>query len=261
LAASLRGSKSPSLAITKRDISKSHERTNKNTNNHPPPPSKRFWQRIPSNATATFRRRFLGTWLDYVESVARQAEHRRAGHIMDLASYFPLRRHTSGAPSTIALYEMDLDIPDEVRAHPALRELEELAVDLIVIANDVLSYNKEQAAGDDAHNLVTILMAERRLGVQAAVDEAGRLARARVERFRDAYARLPRLVGPVDLDVQRLADGMAQCVSGVMHWSYESERYFGTRGLDVKESRVARLLPKVSGAEAMGPVPVDDSKI
>lgn len=67
--------------------------------------------------------------------MARQAEDRSKSHIPDLDSYFPLRRNTSGAPSTIAMYEMDMDIPDEVREHPTLRMLETLAVDLIVIAN------------------------------------------------------------------------------------------------------------------------------
>jgi hypothetical protein len=95
----------------------------------------RFWLRIPETATETFRRRFLGTWVDYVESVAQQAENRSTSYILDLDSYFPLRRHTSGAPSTIALYEMEMDIPDDVREHPNIRELETLAVDLIVIAN------------------------------------------------------------------------------------------------------------------------------
>jgi len=82
-----------------------------------------------------FKRRFLRTWLDYVESVARQAENRSQSQILDLETYFPLRRNTSGAPSTIALYEVDMSIPDHVRDHPAIRELETLAVDLIVIAN------------------------------------------------------------------------------------------------------------------------------
>ena len=100
---------------------------------------RRFWQRLPANATDTFKRRFLGTWLDYVKSVAQQAENRSVSHIMDLETYFPLRRNTSGAPSTIALYELDMNIPDIVREHPTIRELETLAVDLIVIANVRLS--------------------------------------------------------------------------------------------------------------------------
>jgi hypothetical protein len=64
-------------------------------------PPNRFWLRLPKTATKTFKRRFLETWIDYVESVAQQAEHRSESRILDLDSYFPLRRHTSGAPSTI----------------------------------------------------------------------------------------------------------------------------------------------------------------
>lgn len=33
------------------------------------------------------------------------------------------------------MYEIHLDIPDAIREHPVIRELEILAVDLIVIAN------------------------------------------------------------------------------------------------------------------------------
>ncbi|KAL2141606.1 hypothetical protein VTI28DRAFT_2152 [Corynascus sepedonium] len=206
--------------------------------------ARQFWLRLPKTATKTFKRRFLETWIDYVESVAQQAEHRSESRILDLESYFLLRRHTSGAPSTIALCEMDMDIPDYIREHPILRLLETLAVDLIVIGNDLLSYNKEQAVGDDEHNIVTVIMVQFGVDVQEAIDRAGELSREKTDRFNALYGLLPRWVGPVDLDVQRLADGMAQCVSGVLHWSYESHRYFGTRGLVVKRTRTLRLLPR-----------------
>ncbi|KAK4155760.1 isoprenoid synthase domain-containing protein [Chaetomidium leptoderma] len=206
--------------------------------------TRQFWLRLPKTATKTFRRRFLGTWIDYVESVAEQAEHRSKARILDLETYFPLRRNTSGAPSTIALYEIDMDIPDDVRNHPILRRLETLAVDLIVIANDLLSYNKEQAVGDDEHNVVTIIMEQYHMDVQQAVDKAGELSQEMMEHFHALYRQVPRWGGPVDLDVQRLVDGMAQCVSGVLHWSYESQRYFGTQGLVIKRTRTLRLLPK-----------------
>lgn len=73
--------------------------------------------------------------MDYVGSVVQQAEHRSESRILDLEDFLVVRRHTSGAPSTIAFYEMNSDIPDDIREHPILRELETLAVDLIVIAN------------------------------------------------------------------------------------------------------------------------------
>lgn len=123
LAASLRGSKILFRLLDSKTLPSALTQRN------------RFWLRIPEAATETFRRRFLLTWIDYVESVARQAEYRSKSHILDLDRYFNLRRHTSGAPSTIALYEMDMNIPDDVRENVIIRELETLAVDLIVIVN------------------------------------------------------------------------------------------------------------------------------
>jgi hypothetical protein len=162
--------------------------------------------------------------------------------------------------------------------------LEVLAVDLIVIANvsvvpspmmriypvdvgspsasaqDLLSYNKEQAVGDDEHNIVTVIMKQFQVGVQQAIDKAGELSHEKMEKFCALYQHLPRWVGPVDLDVQKLVDGMAQCVSGVLHWSYESQRYFGTRGLEVKRTRMVHLLPRMKaigggGGVRLGPGP------
>lgn len=86
------------------------------------------------------------------------------------------------------------------------------------------------------------------MDLQQAIDKAGELSNERMDQFNALYQAVPRWVGPIDVDVQRLVDGMAQCVSGVMHWSYESQRYFGTRGLVVKRTRTLQLLPKTKTA-------------
>lgn len=122
-----------------------------------------------------------------------------------------------------------------------------------------MSYNKEQAIGDDEHNIVTVIMRQFGLDLQAAINEAGDMCAARVERFYKLYLGLPRWVGPVDLDVQKLVDGMGLCVGGVMHWSYESQRYFGKRGLEIKQSRTLHLLPRVAGVT--GTILLDDGKM
>lgn len=96
------------------------------------------------------------------------------------------------------------------------------------------------------------------LNVQEAFDYAGELSRRKMQRFYALYDRLPRWMGPVGLAVQRLVDGIAQCVSGTMHWSYESERYFGKRGPAIKQSRVLGLLPRVYGDGLVGSVRIDD---
>lgn len=193
-------------------------------------------------------------------AVARQAEDRTRSHIPDLDTFLQLRRLSSGGAPTIVLHEMDLDIPDEIRQHPTIVELETIAVELICIANDILSYNKEQAVGDEEHNMITVIMKQFGLDVQSALDMAGDMSTARIKRFYTLYSTIPRWLGPVDLDVQKLVDGMAMCVSGVLHWSYESQRYFGKRGIEVKKSRYLHLLPQVAD-EGLGPVPVDDTKM
>lgn len=81
------------------------------------------------------------------------------------------------------------------------------------------------------------------MDVQQAVDKAGELFREQAQKFGDLSRQLPRWFGPVDLYVQRLVDGMASCVSANMHWSYETPRYFGSHGLEVKKTRVVNMLP------------------
>ncbi len=61
----------------------------------------------------------------------------------DLQSYLALRRYTIGAEPSFVLNAMHMDLPDHVVAHPALRRLEHLATDMIIIGNDIVSYDRE----------------------------------------------------------------------------------------------------------------------
>jgi hypothetical protein len=86
------------------------------------------------------------------------------------------------------------------------------------------------------------------LGVQQAFDKAGEMYRAKTDRFDALYRQVPRWGGPVDLDVQKFVDGLAVCVGGTLYWSYESQRYFGTHGMEIKEAKTMRLWPQKSKA-------------
>ena len=51
-------------------------------------------------------------------------------------------------------------------------------------------------------------------------------------------------IGGVDLkdeDAAAYVRGIARCVSGVLYWSFESERYFGMQGPAVKIHRTVEL--------------------
>ncbi|KAH6658525.1 terpenoid synthase [Truncatella angustata] len=218
-----------------------------------------FWIQATKISTKSFRRRFLASWEDYLKGTAQQAEDRSRSHIRTVASYLEVRRQTIGVMPSLVFFQIDMDLPDEVLAHRTIKTLEMLAVDLTIIANDLLSYDKEQASSDDEHNLVTIAMKEFDTDVQGAVDWAARIHADLVQQFNYVVRIVPRWGGPVDLDVQTYVDGIGQWVVANVQWSFESERYFGTRGLEVKKTRMLQLLPQGQKAQAeIGPVVVDD---
>ncbi|KAK7731782.1 hypothetical protein SLS53_008603 [Cytospora paraplurivora] len=196
---------------------------------------------------------------DYLQGTAQQAVDRDKSYIRDIDSYLDVRRKTIGVISSFNMLEMDMTIPDKVMHDPVIQELEALAVDLTIIANDVLSYNKEQASGDDQHNLITIVMREKALEVQQAINWAAQLHTDMTEKFNRLFLQIPRWGGPLDWEVQTYMNGVAHWVGANVQWSYESERYFGKRGLEVRESRVLHLSPRKFLMEEIGPVIVDDS--
>ncbi|KAK0629554.1 isoprenoid synthase domain-containing protein [Bombardia bombarda] len=223
--------------------------------------ARQFWLRITKISTKTFQRRFLAAWEEYMHGVAQEAELRARSFIPDFETYFVLRRATIGTGPSFVLAEIDLDIPDYVRRHPIILELEMLVTDLVAIVNDIVSYNKEQASNEEEHNLITVIMKERHMTVQEAIDFAGHLHTSKVDRFNQLYQELPRWGGPIDLSVQKLIDGIAWWESGNLHWSFESGRYFGKRGLEAKMTRSFYLLPKVKGSSMaghIGPLVIED---
>ena len=65
-----------------------------------------------------------------------EAEQQLSGFVIpNVDQYMRLRRATAGALPSLAMAEMDLDLPDEVRYHPVIVELEEIMRDVICVVN------------------------------------------------------------------------------------------------------------------------------
>lgn len=94
-----------------------------------------YWTRVTKISNKTFQRHFLKVWEDYMKGTAQQAEDRDKAHVRDIQSYFQLRRQTSGILPSFAMLEMDKELPDCVLEHPVIKELQLIAMDLIIISN------------------------------------------------------------------------------------------------------------------------------
>ncbi|KAH8829192.1 isoprenoid synthase domain-containing protein [Flagelloscypha sp. PMI_526] len=176
-----------------------------------------YWKRFIKTGSAGAQQRFIETFDAFFQCVTQQAIDRRNGEIPDLESYIIMRRDTSGCRPCWALIEYgnNLDIPEDVMDHPLLRSMGDAANDLVTWSNDLFSYNVEQARGD-THNMVVV-----------AVDFVGDLCKQSIDRFSEDRSRLPSWGEKIDKDVNAYADGLEDWIVGSLHWSFESDRYFG----------------------------------
>ncbi|KZT42148.1 terpenoid synthase [Sistotremastrum suecicum HHB10207 ss-3] len=203
-----------------------------------------FWSRALLSSSRSAAHRFVDHFQNYVDSVVQQAADRDSNHIRSIEDYLILRRHTIGVLPSFDILQMDKDLPDHVVYHPKVLALVELATDMIILANDIYSYNVEQSRGDDAHNLVAVAMKEQNLDVQEAMDYVGRRYYGLRDTFLAGFHDLPSWSPKIDSELKDYIWGVGNWVTANVEWSFESERYFGTRGPEIREHRSVALLPR-----------------
>ncbi|KAG2124659.1 terpenoid synthase [Suillus clintonianus] len=218
--------------------------------------ARQFWERTIRNASGQSQKRFIAAFDEFLEGVVQQAIDRSGHHIRDIQSYFDVRRKSVGARSGFALLELGLDIPDEVISHPVVQDMEMASIDMIFLNNDIASYNVEQARGDEGHNIVTIVMHELDTDVNGAILWVADCHAKLETKFLEAMAAIPKWEELIDSQVREYCDGLGNCVRANNDWSFESERYFGTDGLEVQRKGWLLLMPRdrLKGREEIGPV-------
>ncbi|KAH7920229.1 terpenoid synthase, partial [Leucogyrophana mollusca] len=101
---------------------------------------------------------------------------------------------------------------------------------------DIFSYDVEQKRGD-THNMITVIMHTLGYDLQSAVDFVGRLCKASIYRFNSGRAHIPSWGPDIDPQVETYVLGLQDWIVGSLHWSFETERYFGKRGGEIKDTR------------------------
>ncbi|KAG1732863.1 isoprenoid synthase domain-containing protein [Suillus paluster] len=223
---------------------------------------RQFWARTIQTASMSSQRHFLDSYTAYLRAVVVEALDRDEAHCRSIDDYIKLRRDTVAAKPAIAIHEMGMDLPDEVFYHPAIAALAECIAELMLIDNDMISYNREQAR-DENHNLITIVMLELGLDRSGAMAWAARYHTEVEKRFMDGLAKVPSWGPSIDVLVKEYLDGIATWARGNHSWSYETQRYLGTRGPEIQRTRLVTLLPKVNckAASAAAKVNVADLSI
>ncbi|KAF9007449.1 isoprenoid synthase domain-containing protein [Cyathus striatus] len=207
--------------------------------------TKSFFARFMQTAGPGCRERFIHSMDLFFKAVSQQALDRVQGMIPDLESYISTRRDTSGCKPCFQLIEFAarIDLPQEVVEHPIIQSLEEATNDLVTWSNDLFSYNVEQARSD-THNMVSVIMQENGIDLQETVEIVGQHCKASIERFEADRQLVPSWGQEIDRNVALYIDGLQNWIVGSLHWSFDSERYSGKHGHQIKKHRVVKLLPK-----------------
>ncbi|KAJ3562898.1 hypothetical protein NP233_g9287 [Leucocoprinus birnbaumii] len=216
--------------------------------------AKDFWNRARAIVlpNAPCLGHFLKDWEGFSSNVVQEAEDRMNQRSRGFYDYLKIRRHTSGSYPTLALCEFGLDLPEEVYQHPLFVVLRDQAADLIALINDVYSLAMERSRGLNWHNSVMLVMREQNVGLPEAMDWILDYGQRVVKSFNANVDALPSWGPEVDERVKVYVQGIAQNIRGVDDWTFESHRYFGPKGMEIKRTRMMSPFPPGHGFVRMG---------
>ena len=101
----------------------------------------------------------------------------------------------------------------------------------------------EYSRGLETHNIVTVVMHERKLGYEGAMEWLATFVKQNVTQFLEDRKRLPSWGEDIDRQLKTYVDALGYSVRGYDSWSFESPRYFGAEGKAVQEHRWVTLQP------------------
>jgi len=192
-----------------------------------------FLKAVVDKSSPSFSRRFLKDYETYLRAMVKEAKDRETRSIRhSIEEYLELRRYTGAIKPSFDMIFLPLDIPDWVLEDPRIKELEFMAIEMVAVANDVVSFNVEQARGD-IHNMAIVLMHEHNITVQEAMDRVGQWYHQRARDFVNAMANLPVMDSKKEqVDIRKYVWGLGNWVTANYEWSFESERFWGGMELD-----------------------------
>ncbi|KAJ7618108.1 isoprenoid synthase domain-containing protein [Mycena polygramma] len=218
--------------------------------------TRQFWLLAQKIASSTSQKHFLDSFAGYLEAIIEEAEHRDAGAILSISNYLDTRVANIGAYPCFVPGELHVHLPDDVVNHPSIVELKRLAAHLLILNNDLVSYNKEQAAGRGQYNIVTILLhQDASMDLNAATAWMDTYHRRLQTEFVDGLNSLPDFGPQLDAQVRDYVAHLANWPRAQDCWNFESGRYFGSKGPEIQVTRTVPLLPKVD-ADLKDVVPV-----
>ncbi|MEV5970436.1 terpene synthase family protein [Streptomyces sp. NPDC051921] len=181
-----------------------------------------------------WRQEFNRALARYVDAGVEELANSRAGRVPHLIDYAPFRRESFAAHT--APYSVELAtgarIPERLRGSRTVRGLLAAFMDVMGLANDIASYEREVHEEHDVNNLVVVIATSLGIPLREAVPAAVRLVNTRLRDFeqlrRDGVRRLARRSRsePEErAELETWIGGACSFLSGLYAWYTGAPRY------------------------------------
>ncbi|MCS7483838.1 hypothetical protein ACFFQW_38515 [Umezawaea endophytica] len=172
-----------------------------------------------------WRKRFSRHCWETIEAVVPESDRRRRERVPGVDEYISNRRLVSAGIPLFDLCEFmaGRELPDDVREHPAYREMVMAASEVMAWCNDVASLEKEEAAGE-VDNFVLVLEVAEGLDRSRAVEAVVERVRHRVEEYLLAERSINTYLASraPNFETWRVVD---YCIRSMRHWMVGNVRW------------------------------------
>jgi hypothetical protein len=188
--------------------------------------------RVADRMPEAWLHRFLRHVINYFDAYVRQAAHRRGDQVPDLDVFAQLRRDAGAIMPSFDLVEFveATMLPASLYYSRTYQRLLITAADVVCWTNDLMTFEKEIARGDN-QNLVVVAQHALGFSLERSIDYVDKRAGQQVERFVEAEAELDQV-----FDTLRISDPLRKktltCVTmlkawmrGHVDWGRDTARY------------------------------------
>ncbi|GLB33480.1 hypothetical protein LshimejAT787_0103640 [Lyophyllum shimeji] len=194
---------------------------------------KELASRVVNAVEEPYRSHLIASNVTLAEGTVKEASDRESpSHGLSLEAYMDARRDSVGIQPFFDLQRWisKLDIPQDVLKHPGVMILEEYAINMGAIANDLYSYKKEFFESGAHHNFVAVAMRDPSANVppgdrQKAITHTCKQFTKYLEDFHRQKKELPSFGRDVDKMVEQYSNALLDIVAGSILWSLVCRRY------------------------------------
>jgi 5-epi-alpha-selinene synthase len=188
-----------------------------------------LWSRICKyQPDIQWQERFINGMKEYFDACVWESRNRQFQIIPSQDDYIRNRYFSGAVYPSMDLGDITekMNVPDEMKSHPILKEMTDLTVMHITLCNDLFSHGKEILQEEVHHNLVLQIAQQNQVTVEDAVNQVIERVNSMVERFLILKKELPVLGSNTDQDVSKFVGLLQSWIRGHVDWvGKKSQRY------------------------------------